>query len=173
MNVQGQRAPWSTERSVFLNMYYRVFSLAGVKWCGTCWFERPWLNLRNYLRIFWGRPSEYKPKLLAFEPSSTVVKHNMSPPPPSLSSADLLFAPQGSVCMPCGYVCSSVSQENISSVFRILKMEAQGHDANTYIYRVFHKKLYNCIPNVTVWRVLGKRLHLKAYEQPSSGWTIP
>jgi hypothetical protein len=26
------------------------------------------------------------------------------------------------------------------------------------------KKLYNGIPNVTVWRVLRKRLHLKAYE---------
>jgi hypothetical protein len=26
------------------------------------------------------------------------------------------------------------------------------------------KKLYNSIPNVTVWRVLRKRLHLKTYQ---------
>jgi hypothetical protein len=30
-------------------------------------------------------------------------------------------------------------------------------------YKVFQKELYNVIPNVTVWRVLRKRLHLKAY----------
>jgi hypothetical protein len=29
---------------------------------------------------------------------------------------------------------------------------------------VFQKQLYNGIPNVTVWRVLRKRLHLKAYK---------
>jgi hypothetical protein len=29
-------------------------------------------------------------------------------------------------------------------------------------YRVFQKELYNGIPNVNVWRVLRKRLHLKA-----------
>jgi hypothetical protein len=29
---------------------------------------------------------------------------------------------------------------------------------------VFQKELYNGIPNVTVWRVLRKRLHLKAYK---------
>jgi hypothetical protein len=31
------------------------------------------------------------------------------------------------------------------------------------IYSV-QKKLYNGIPNVTVWRVLQQRLHLKAYK---------
>jgi hypothetical protein len=31
-------------------------------------------------------------------------------------------------------------------------------------YMVFQKELYNSIPNVTVWRVLRKRLHLKAYK---------
>jgi hypothetical protein len=29
---------------------------------------------------------------------------------------------------------------------------------------VFEKELYNGIPNVTVWRVLLKHLHLKAYK---------
>jgi hypothetical protein len=29
---------------------------------------------------------------------------------------------------------------------------------------VFQKKLYNGIPNVTVWEALGKHLHLKAYK---------
>jgi hypothetical protein len=33
-----------------------------------------------------------------------------------------------------------------------------------YIYRMFYKELYNSIPNATVWRVLRKRLHLKAYK---------
>jgi hypothetical protein len=32
------------------------------------------------------------------------------------------------------------------------------------MYRVFKKELYNVIPNVAVWRVLRKRLHLKAYK---------
>jgi hypothetical protein len=32
------------------------------------------------------------------------------------------------------------------------------------IYRVFRKELCNDIPNVTVWPVLRKRLHLKAYK---------
>jgi hypothetical protein len=27
-------------------------------------------------------------------------------------------------------------------------------------YSVFQKELYNCIPNVTLWRVLRKRLHV-------------
>jgi hypothetical protein len=31
------------------------------------------------------------------------------------------------------------------------------------LYRVLQKELCNGIPNVTVWRVLRKRLHLKAY----------
>jgi hypothetical protein len=31
-------------------------------------------------------------------------------------------------------------------------------------YRVFQKEPYNDIPNVAVWRVLRKRLHLKAYK---------
>jgi hypothetical protein len=31
-------------------------------------------------------------------------------------------------------------------------------------YRVFQKEFYNCIPNVAVWRVLRKRLRLKAYK---------
>jgi hypothetical protein len=30
--------------------------------------------------------------------------------------------------------------------------------------RVFRKELYNGIPNVTVWRVLRKRLHSKKYK---------
>jgi hypothetical protein len=29
---------------------------------------------------------------------------------------------------------------------------------------VFQKELYNGIPNVTVWRVLRKRLHVKVYK---------
>jgi hypothetical protein len=29
---------------------------------------------------------------------------------------------------------------------------------------VFQKELYNVIPNVAVWRVLRKRLHLKMYK---------
>jgi hypothetical protein len=29
---------------------------------------------------------------------------------------------------------------------------------------VFHKELYNANPNVTVWRVLQKRLHIRAYK---------
>jgi hypothetical protein len=29
---------------------------------------------------------------------------------------------------------------------------------------VFQKELYNCVANVAVWRVLRKRLHLKAYQ---------
>jgi hypothetical protein len=32
------------------------------------------------------------------------------------------------------------------------------------IYSVFKKELYSDIPNVTAWRVLRKRLHLKAYK---------
>jgi hypothetical protein len=31
-------------------------------------------------------------------------------------------------------------------------------------YRVFKKKLYNGIPNVTVWQVLWENLHLKMYK---------
>jgi hypothetical protein len=31
-------------------------------------------------------------------------------------------------------------------------------------YRVFQKEFYNFIPNITVWWVLRKRLHLKAYK---------
>jgi hypothetical protein len=34
----------------------------------------------------------------------------------------------------------------------------------TALYMVFQKELYNDIPNVTVWRVLRKVLHLKAYK---------
>jgi hypothetical protein len=30
--------------------------------------------------------------------------------------------------------------------------------------QMFQKELYNGIANVTVWRVLRKRLHLKAYK---------
>jgi hypothetical protein len=30
------------------------------------------------------------------------------------------------------------------------------------LYSLFKKELYNGIPNVTVWRVLGKRSQLKA-----------
>jgi hypothetical protein len=30
--------------------------------------------------------------------------------------------------------------------------------------QVFQKEIYNGIPNVDVWRVLRKRLHLKAYK---------
>jgi hypothetical protein len=33
-------------------------------------------------------------------------------------------------------------------------------------YSVFQKELYNGIANVTVWRVLLKCLHLKAYKPP-------
>jgi hypothetical protein len=33
-----------------------------------------------------------------------------------------------------------------------------------YSNTVFQKELYNGIPNVTVWRVLWKRSHLKAYK---------
>jgi hypothetical protein len=33
-----------------------------------------------------------------------------------------------------------------------------------FLYRVFQKEIYNGIPNVTVWRVSQKRLHLKAYK---------
>jgi hypothetical protein len=29
---------------------------------------------------------------------------------------------------------------------------------------MFQKELYNGITNITVWQVLGKRLHLKAYK---------
>jgi hypothetical protein len=29
---------------------------------------------------------------------------------------------------------------------------------------MFQKELYNCIPNVSAWRVLRKCLHLEAYE---------
>jgi hypothetical protein len=32
-------------------------------------------------------------------------------------------------------------------------------------YMVFKKELYNGIPNVTVWRVLRKRLRLKVYKR--------
>jgi hypothetical protein len=32
------------------------------------------------------------------------------------------------------------------------------------IYRVFQKELYNGIPNVAMWQVLQKGLHLKAYK---------
>jgi hypothetical protein len=31
-------------------------------------------------------------------------------------------------------------------------------------YRVFQKELYNGISNLTVWRVLRKHLHIKAYK---------
>jgi hypothetical protein len=31
-------------------------------------------------------------------------------------------------------------------------------------YRVFQKELYKGIPNVTVWLVIWKCLHLKVYE---------
>jgi hypothetical protein len=31
------------------------------------------------------------------------------------------------------------------------------------LYRVFQKELYSGIPNVTVWRVLRKRLHLEPW----------
>jgi hypothetical protein len=41
-------------------------------------------------------------------------------------------------------------------------------------YTVFHKELCNGIPNVTVWRVLAERLHLKVYKlsiiQHLQGW---
>jgi hypothetical protein len=33
-----------------------------------------------------------------------------------------------------------------------------------YKYRMFQKELYSGVPNVTVWRVLRKRLHLKVYK---------
>jgi hypothetical protein len=33
-----------------------------------------------------------------------------------------------------------------------------------YEYRVFRKELYSGIPNDTMWRVLLKRVHLKAYK---------
>jgi hypothetical protein len=34
------------------------------------------------------------------------------------------------------------------------------------LYMVLQKEFCNDIPNVTVWRVLRKRLHLKAYKLP-------
>jgi hypothetical protein len=41
---------------------------------------------------------------------------------------------------------------------------------------VFQKELHNGIPNVGVWRVLRKRLHLKAYKlsivQGVEQWTV-
>jgi hypothetical protein len=42
-------------------------------------------------------------------------------------------------------------------------------------HRAFQKELYNGISNVTVWRVLRKRLHLKAYKLSIQGverWII-
>jgi hypothetical protein len=32
------------------------------------------------------------------------------------------------------------------------------------IYRIFQKELYNGIPNVAMWRVIRRRLHLKTYK---------
>jgi hypothetical protein len=41
---------------------------------------------------------------------------------------------------------------------------------------MFQEELYNAIPNVTVWRVLRKRLHLKAYKllgyEQLERWTV-
>jgi hypothetical protein len=41
---------------------------------------------------------------------------------------------------------------------------------------VFQKELYSGFPNVTLWRVLGKRLYLKAYKlyivQVFERWTV-
>jgi hypothetical protein len=31
-------------------------------------------------------------------------------------------------------------------------------------YKVYQKEFYNSIPNVTLWRVLRKRLHWKGYK---------
>jgi hypothetical protein len=36
----------------------------------------------------------------------------------------------------------------------------------SHIYRMFQKELYNGIPNVFVWRVLQKRLHLVSVAYP-------
>jgi hypothetical protein len=37
------------------------------------------------------------------------------------------------------------------------------HVLHLALCRMFQKELHNCIPNVAVWRMLRKRLHLKAY----------
>jgi hypothetical protein len=46
----------------------------------------------------------------------------------------------------------------------------------TLKYNVFQKELYNGIPNVSVWRVSRKPLHLKAYKlsivQGAERWIV-
>jgi hypothetical protein len=39
-----------------------------------------------------------------------------------------------------------------------------------WLYRVFEKELYNGIPNVTVWRMLRRRLQLKEYKDYRIGF---
>jgi hypothetical protein len=55
--------------------------------------------------------------------------------------------------MPCTAKGVLVFQKVLSSIELVVE-----------VYRVFRKELYSGIPNVTMWRVLRKRLHLKAYK---------
>jgi hypothetical protein len=44
------------------------------------------------------------------------------------------------------------------------KVKTRYDARKSLIYRMFQKEPYNCSPNVTVWLVSRKRLHLKAYK---------
>jgi uncharacterized membrane protein len=52
-----------------------------------------------------------------------------------------------------------------SDLHRFRAVVTYGSISTGSFYRVFQKEHYNGIPNVTVWRVLRKRLQLKAYKR--------
>jgi hypothetical protein len=63
------------------------------------------------------------------------------------------------------YVTKEIQrQKTVAIKIRARKWQRYKKTKDGALYRVFQKELYNGIPNVTVWRVLRKRLHLKAYK---------
>jgi hypothetical protein len=62
-------------------------------------------------------------------------------------------------------MCSALSCHNVAKHTEFYLGQLWFNVTSTLVMQgFFQKELYNGIPNVTVWRVLRKRLHLKAYK---------
>jgi hypothetical protein len=116
------------------------------------------------------------------------VNHQLNTDLPTVVGNDLSYPDSGGIYMPrvC-YVCSLSDDDfkasnskiceaseltNCSTLTFLPEIVTKRWRLNTpevspvsqLLYRAFQKELYNRIPNVTAWRVLWKRSHLKAYK---------
>jgi hypothetical protein len=75
----------------------------------------------------------------------------------------------GGACPPTQdpMMCNGQAQTNQKTNESVVLLRCSFHEANpacVYIIHGVSKEFYNGIPNITVWRVLRKRLTLKAYK---------